>query len=65
MLDEFGIAKIGDFGSAEILKGLSDMLCNTSGTYLFLAPECRDRINNIFTILLIEYIANVKQFSGK
>lgn len=43
MLDEFGIAKLGDFGSAEILKGDNDLLNNTSGTYLFLAPECRDR----------------------
>jgi serine/threonine protein kinase len=43
MLDEFGIAKIGDFGYAEIFTDDNDMLKNTNGTYLFLAPECRDR----------------------
>ena len=49
-MDEFGIAKLGDFGSSEFLKNGIDSLKNTSGTYLFLAPECRD--------------PNVKQFSG-
>lgn len=43
MLDEHGIAKLGDFGSAEMFSNGNDTLRKTGGTYQFLAPECCDR----------------------
>lgn len=42
MMDENGIAKIGDFGSAERFKGNDDSLHTTIGTYQFFSPECCD-----------------------
>jgi serine/threonine protein kinase len=43
MLDENGIAKIGDFGSAIKFPDGNDTVQNTSGTYQFFSPECCDR----------------------
>lgn len=43
MLDEHGIAKLGDFGSAEKFSKGNDTFRRTGGTYQFLAPECCDR----------------------
>eukprot|EP00356_Strombidium_inclinatum_P012643 CAMPEP_0170489120 /NCGR_PEP_ID=MMETSP0208-20121228/7516_1 /TAXON_ID=197538 /ORGANISM="Strombidium inclinatum, Strain S3" /LENGTH=283 /DNA_ID=CAMNT_0010763901 /DNA_START=146 /DNA_END=997 /DNA_ORIENTATION=- len=42
MLDENGKAKFADFGASKILEGEDDMLKDTSGTFLFLSPECCD-----------------------
>ena len=39
MLDEHGIAKIGDFGCATKFKNGDDSLINTIGTYQFFSPE--------------------------
>ena len=33
MYDDKGIAKIGDFGSAEKFEGTDDMISKTGGTY--------------------------------
>jgi len=46
MLDENGIAKIGDFGSALKLKDENDSVQNTIGTYQFFSPECCERNYN-------------------
>lgn len=43
MLDENGIAKLGDFGSAERFQNENDYLQTTIGTYQFFSPECCDR----------------------
>ena len=43
MLDENGVAKIGDFGSAEKFPDGNDMIQTTIGTYQFFSPECCDR----------------------
>ena len=43
MLDENGIAKIGDFGSALKFQDGNDTVQNTIGTYQFFSPECCDR----------------------
>ncbi len=43
MLDENGIAKLGDFGSAERFYKGDDTLQTTIGTYQFFSPECCDR----------------------
>lgn len=39
LVDEFGIAKLADFGTASII-GDNDILSGARGTYEFLAPEC-------------------------
>jgi len=51
MLDENGKAKFADFGASVIIEDDNDMLKDTCGTFLFLAPECCD--------------TSVKEFSGK
>lgn len=51
MLDENGIAKIGDFGSAIKFQDGNDTVQNTIGTYQFFSPECCD--------------PEIKTFSGK
>jgi len=40
MLDEYGLAKLGDFGSSQYLRNGDDKMTDTKGTYYFLAPEC-------------------------
>ena len=42
MLDEYGRAKFADFGASVILEDGNDDFEDTSGTYVFLAPECSD-----------------------
>ncbi|CDW79886.1 protein kinase domain containing protein [Stylonychia lemnae] len=39
MLDEHGIAKLGDFGCAQRFQNGDDILNNTIGTYQFFSPE--------------------------
>ncbi len=39
LVDEYGIAKLADFGAASII-GDNDILSGAKGTYEFLAPEC-------------------------
>lgn len=39
LVDEQGIAKLADFGTASII-GDNDILSGAKGTYEFLAPEC-------------------------
>jgi [calcium/calmodulin-dependent protein kinase] kinase len=51
MMDENGIAKLGDFGSAERFSQGNDTLMTTIGTYQFFSPECCN--------------PEVKTFSGK
>jgi len=43
MLDENGIAKLGDFGSAQRFSDNNDTVSNTIGTYQFFSPECCNR----------------------
>eukprot|EP00347_Sterkiella_histriomuscorum_P005259 403357278 len=51
MLDENGIAKIGDFGCSIQFQNGNDTMQNTIGTYQFFSPECCD--------------PDIKTFSGK
>lgn len=39
-MDENGIAKLADFGTAELHENGDDTLTKTEGTYHFLSPEC-------------------------
>lgn len=43
MLDENGVAKLGDFGSATKFSNGEDSVQSTIGTYQFFSPECCDR----------------------
>ena len=51
MLDEDGLAKLGDFGITDYFPDGNDTLSKTEGTYHFLAPECCD--------------PDIKTYSGK
>lgn len=48
LLDQNGLAKICDFGSAEKLTSADDTMNNVKGTYSFLAPECCNPKNRIY-----------------
>ena len=50
-MDENGIVKFGDFGSAEKFHNGDDTLRTTIGTYQIFSPECCD--------------PEIKTFSGK
>ena len=51
MLDERGLVKIGDFGSAEKLNSDDDTFTDSKGTYFFFAPE--------------QWDPDIKEYSGK
>lgn len=62
MMDENGVAKLGDFGSAERFQNGNDQLQTTIGTYQFFSPECCDRKRYYVSN---NWLADVKTFSGK
>jgi len=48
LVDENGIAKLADFGTASII-GDNDILSGARGTYEFLAPECTNPEQKFFS----------------